>query len=184
DASRTRTLLKVIILGDSGMCSCLALTSTRLRYVNKKFSNQNYTMKTAPSSLYRFVLYQVNYFLSFDSSLTRLSITPKWQRYGTRLDLNNWREEFLIQASPSDLENFPFIVISNKSIRVVSQKKARAWCASKGKIPYYGTSAKEATNVEDTFMCITKDAMKSGEEEEMYLPDTIGRGQQDVNAKK
>ncbi|GFS46190.1 RAB GTPase homolog G3F [Actinidia rufa] len=29
-------------------------------------------------------------------------------------NLNNWREEFLIQASPSDPENFPFVVIGNK----------------------------------------------------------------------
>ncbi|XP_056848979.1 ras-related protein RABG3e-like, partial [Raphanus sativus] len=97
-------------------------------------------------------------------------------------DLNNWREEFLIQASPSDPENFPFVVIGNKidvdggNSRVVSEKKARAWCASKGNIPYYETSAKEGTNVEDAFMCITKNAMKSGEEDEMYLPDTIDVG--------
>ncbi|KAH0879358.1 hypothetical protein HID58_066752 [Brassica napus] len=88
-------------------------------------------------------------------------------------DLNNWREEFLIQASPSDPENFSFVVIGKKidvdggKSRVVSEKKARAWCASKGNIPYYETSAKEGTNVEDAFMCITKDAMKSGEEEEI-----------------
>jgi Ras-related protein Rab-7A len=29
-------------------------------------------------------------------------------------DLDNWREEFLIQASPSDPENFPFVVLGNK----------------------------------------------------------------------
>ncbi|KAJ0446539.1 putative small GTPase, P-loop containing nucleoside triphosphate hydrolase [Helianthus annuus] len=29
-------------------------------------------------------------------------------------NLNNWREEFLIQASPSDPENFPFVVLCNK----------------------------------------------------------------------
>ncbi|CAN8320994.1 unnamed protein product [Cochlearia groenlandica] len=39
-------------------------------------------------------------------------------------------------------------------------------------IPYYETSAKEGTNVEDAFLCITKNAMKSGEEDEMYLPET------------
>ncbi|CAH8388492.1 unnamed protein product [Eruca vesicaria subsp. sativa] len=88
-------------------------------------------------------------------------------------DLNNWKEEFLIQASPSDPDNFPFVVIGNKinvdggNSRVVSEKKARAWCASKGKFPYYETSVKECSNVEDTFLCITKDAMKSGGEEEM-----------------
>lgn len=48
----------------------------------------------------------------------------------------------------------------------VSEKKARAWCASKGNIPYFETSAKEGTNVEDAFQVIAKNALKSGEEEE------------------
>lgn len=49
----------------------------------------------------------------------------------------------------------------------VSEKKARAWCASKGNIPYFETSAKEGINVEAAFQCIAKDALKSGEEEEL-----------------
>ncbi|KAE8720667.1 Ras-related protein Rab7 [Hibiscus syriacus] len=56
---------------------------------------------------------------------------------------------YLLLASPSDPENFPFVVLGNKvdvdggNSRVVSEKKARAWCASKGNIPYFETSAKE-----------------------------------------
>lgn len=98
-------------------------------------------------------------------------------------NLNNWRDEFLIQASPSDPENFPFVVLGNKidvdggNSRVVSEKKARAWCASKGNIPYFETSAKEGFNVEAAFQCIAKNALKNEPEEEIYLPDTI-----DVNA--
>ncbi|KAF8400791.1 hypothetical protein HHK36_014093 [Tetracentron sinense] len=94
-------------------------------------------------------------------------------------NLNNWREEFLIQASPSDPENFPFVVLGNKidvdggNSRVVSEKKAKAWCASKGNIPYFETSAKEGFNVEAAFQCIAKNALKNEPEEELYLPDTI-----------
>jgi len=95
-------------------------------------------------------------------------------------NLNHWREEFLIQASPSDPENFPFIVLGNKvdidggNSRVVSEKKAKAWCASKGNIPYFETSAKEGFNVEAAFERIAKDALKNEpEEEDIYFPDTI-----------
>lgn len=28
--------------------------------------------------------------------------------------LDSWRDEFLIQASPHDAENFPFVVLGNK----------------------------------------------------------------------
>jgi Ras-related protein Rab-7A len=94
-------------------------------------------------------------------------------------NLNNWREEFLIQASPSDPENFPFVVLGNKTdvdggkSRVVTEKKAKSWCASKGNIPYFETSAKDGVNVDAAFECIAKNALKNEPEEEVYLPDTI-----------
>ena len=49
----------------------------------------------------------------------------------------------------------------------VSEKKAKAWCASKGNIPYFETSAKEGFNVEAAFQCIAKNALKNEPEEEM-----------------
>ncbi|XP_076951748.1 ras-related protein Rab7-like isoform X3 [Bidens hawaiensis] len=88
-------------------------------------------------------------------------------------NLNNWRQEFFIQASPSDAENFPFIVFGNKvdvdggNSRVVSEKKDKAWCAAKGDIPYYETFAKERINVEEAFQVIPKNVLKNGQEEEM-----------------
>src|SRR5882762_6624541 len=53
--------------------------------------------------------------------------------------LDAWRDEFLIQASPRDPENFPFIVIGNKvdlENRAVSTKRGQGWCQSKNNIPY------------------------------------------------
>lgn len=49
----------------------------------------------------------------------------------------------------------------------VSEKKVKAWCASKGNIPYFETSAKEGFNVDAAFQCIAKNALKNEPEDEM-----------------
>lgn len=94
--------------------------------------------------------------------------------------LDSWRDEFLIQASPKDPENFPFIVLGNKvdideSKRAVSYKRASAWCQSKGNIPYFETSAKEAINVEQAFLTVAKIALEKEPEVDLYsnFPEPI-----------
>lgn len=49
--------------------------------------------------------------------------------------LDSWRDEFLIQASPHDPDNFPFVVLGNKidveeSKRMVSRANSHGvlWC--------------------------------------------------------
>ncbi|KAF3910875.1 hypothetical protein ABW20_dc0106828 [Dactylellina cionopaga] len=85
--------------------------------------------------------------------------------------LDSWRDEFLIQASPRDADSFPFVVIGNKidvgdGKRQVSQKRAMAFCQSKGNLPYFETSAKEAINVEQAFEVIARHALAQEEAEE------------------
>jgi len=57
----------------------------------------------------------------------------------------------------------------------VSQKRAMTWCQSKGNIPYFETSAKEAINVEQAFQTIAKNALQQEAEVELYAdyPDPI-----------
>ncbi|KAJ3055901.1 Ras- protein Rab-7 [Rhizophlyctis rosea] len=86
--------------------------------------------------------------------------------------LDSWRDEFLLQASPRDPENFPFVVLGNKidmeeAKRQVSQKRAMTWCQQKGNIPYFETSAKEAINVEQAFQTIAKNALQQETEVEL-----------------
>lgn len=62
----------------------------------------------------------------------------------------------MVQASPMDPESFPFVVLGNKidqdeSKRVISTKRAQAFCQAKGGLSYFETSAKEALNVEQAF---------------------------------
>lgn len=86
-------------------------------------------------------------------------------------DLENWRDEFLIQASPSDPENFPFVVLGNKvdaaEGRQVTEKRAKQWATAKGGIPCFETSAKEDVNVDEAFATIARNALKNETEEEM-----------------
>jgi hypothetical protein len=51
----------------------------------------------------------------------------------------------------------------------VSQKRAQSWCQTKGNIPYFETSAKEAINVEQAFQTIAKNALKQGTDEDGYV---------------
>ncbi|XLR18996.1 hypothetical protein S83_046908, partial [Arachis hypogaea] len=58
----------------------------------------------------------------------------------------------------NDHEAFPFVLLGNKvdvdggNSRKVTEKKAREWCASRGNLPYFETSAKEGYNVEEAFL--------------------------------
>ena len=88
--------------------------------------------------------------------------------------IDSWKDEFLIQANPRDVANFPFILIGNKvdqdqSKRMVSQKRALNWCAANGNIPYFETSAKEAINVDQAFTSACKNALEGESELDMFV---------------
>lgn len=161
-------MLKVIILGDSGV----GKTSLMNQYVNKKFS-ASYKATIGADFLTKEVL--------VDDRLVTMQLwdtagQERFQSLGVAFyrgadccvlvhDVNNaksfdtldsWRDEFLIQASPMDPESFPFVVLGNKvdvgdDKRVISSKRAQAWCQAKGGVPYFETSAKEGSNVEQAF---------------------------------
>jgi len=50
----------------------------------------------------------------------------------------------------------------------VTEKKARDWCASRGNIPYFETSAKEGYNVEEAFLCVAKIALENEHQQDMW----------------
>jgi len=190
--SRKKVLLKVIILGDSGV----GKTSLMNQYVNKKFS-ASYKATIGADFLTKEVL--------VDDRLVTMQLwdtagQERFQSLGVAFyrgadccvlvyDVNNaksfdmldsWRDEFLIQASPNFPESFPFVVLGNKidveeSKRAISQKRAMAFCQSKGNIPYFETSAKEAINVEQAFEVIARNALAQEESEDFNddFPGTI-----------
>ncbi|KAG7283222.1 hypothetical protein CRUP_004964 [Coryphaenoides rupestris] len=169
--SRKKVLLKVIILGDSGV----GKTSLMNQYVNKKFSNQykatigaDFLTKEVmvddrlvtmqiwdTAGQERFQSLGVAFYRGADCCVLVFDVTAP----NTFKTLDSWRDEFLIQASPRDPENFPFV----------------AWCQSKNNIPYFETSAKEAINVEQAFQTIARNALKQETEVELYneFPEPI-----------
>eukprot|EP00798_Chlamydomonas_sp_ICE-L_P030908 gene30908-35960_t len=197
-----RKLLKVIVLGDSGV----GKTSLMNQYVQKKFSKE-YKATIGADFLTKEI--------EVDDKTVTMQIwdtagQERFQSLGVAFyrgadccvlvhDVNNtksfdnletWRDEFLAQGGPSDPDNFPFMVLGNKidlddgASRVVSKKKAESWAASKGSIPFFETSAKDGTNVEDAFLQIARNALKNEKEEDVYVPDALDMNTTAVAKKK
>ncbi|KTF81641.1 hypothetical protein cypCar_00024900 [Cyprinus carpio] len=187
-ASRKKVLLKVIILGDSGV----GKTSLMNQYVNNKFSNQykatigaDFLTKEVmvddrlvtmqiwdTAGQERFQSLGVAFYRGADCCVLVYDVTAPT----TFKTMDSWRDEFLIQASPRDPENFPFVVLGNKidlENRQVTTKRAQAWCQSKNNIPYFETSAKEAINVDQAFQTIARNALKQESVETYDFPDQI-----------
>ena len=51
----------------------------------------------------------------------------------------------------------------------VTQKRAMTWCQSKGNIPYFETSAKEAINVEQAFQTVAKNALQQEQDDQLCV---------------
>ncbi|KAG8128127.1 hypothetical protein E2320_014992 [Naja naja] len=214
--SRKKVLLKVIILGDSGV----GKTSLMNQYVNKKFSNQYkatigadfltkevmvddrlVTMQKEADSLFDTGLLHVTVNLiyspeSFDMGYSRaraVSVFGSCLLQGSGLlragfdvtapntfkTLDSWRDEFLIQASPRDPENFPFVVLGNKidleNRQVSYHKTSTGLVLQQKQYSLLETSAKEAINVEQAFQTIARNALKQETEVELYneFPEPI-----------
>ena len=87
--------------------------------------------------------------------------------------IENWRTEFLAQLNPTDPENYPFVLIGNKCDKEtdcrVPESKIKQYCASKGNMPYFETSAKDNINVDKAFEEVASLAFKRDQKNpEMY----------------
>jgi len=174
-SSRKKHLLKIIILGDSGV----GKTSLLVRYVKKHFSG-TYRATIGADFLskevevdFKMVTLQIwdtagqerfqglgnAFFRGADACVIVFDVTVE----ASFNRLADWKEAFISQAALKDPSNYPFLIIGNKiddeKNRVITKRKAETWCAENGNLPYYETSAKEAVNVELAFQELTKIAL-------------------------
>ena len=93
--------------------------------------------------------------------------------------IENWRNEFLKQLNPKDPENYPFVLIGNKSDKIderkVDEARIKKYCELKGSMPYFETSAKNSANVECAFEEVARLAFKRNlkEEDILFIPDRL-----------
>ncbi|CAM4802054.1 unnamed protein product [Rotaria magnacalcarata] len=187
-AGRKKVLLKVIILGDSGV----GKTSLMGQFVSHKFSSQykatigaDFLTKEVQiddrlvtmqiwdtAGQERFQSLGVAFYRGADCCILVYDVTsPTSFR-----SLDSWRDEFLIQAGPRDPENFPFVIGNKTDLdnRMVTARKAQNWCSEKTNIPHFETSAKDGVNVEKAFETVARNALVR-EKENDITPDFIPR---------
>lgn len=186
-SGRKKVLLKVIILGDSGV----GKTCLMNQYVNKKFDNR-YKATIGADFLTKE--------LEVEGTLVTLQIwdtagQERFQSLGSAFyrgadacilvfdltsqesfqHLTSWHDEFIIQAG----SNKEFVLLGNKcdleEKRVVSQKGALAWCTKhstdeSNPIQYFETSAKDGLNVEQAFVAVAKAALSKSKDD---VPDDV-----------
>jgi Ras-related protein Rab-7A len=184
-------LLKVIILGDSSV----GKTSLMNQYVNKKFNTQykatiGADFLTKEVSLEervvtmqiwdtagqeRFQSLGVAFYRGADACILVFDVTSK-KSFDA---LDTWRDEFLVQASPANPNDFPFVVLGNKidlkESRVVTMKEAKAYCIgrniqSDAQPMYWETSAKTKECVDQAFFQVAMLALKAQPAEEVFNP--------------
>jgi len=159
--------LKVVLLGDGGV----GKSSLIQRFVSNKFDpslfhtigveflnkdievdGDRYTLQiwdTAGQE--RFKSLRTPFYRGTDCCLLTFAIDDGQSFQNIAM----WKKEFLYYADVKDPENFPFVVLGNKSDlsgeRKVSSEDAKLWCGQNGRLPYYETSAKDAVNVDLAF---------------------------------
>ena len=166
--------LKVVILGDGAVGKSALMN----RFVNNKFDSQSfhtigveflnkdvkvgggtYTLQiwdTAGQE--RFKSLRTPFYRGSDICILVYSVDDSQSFY----NLETWKKEFLYYADVKDPDNFPFIVLGNKidlRNREIAKDEVETWCNSQS-LPYYETSAKDATNVDLAFVASVERLIK------------------------
>ena len=93
-------------------------------------------------------------------------------------NIDQWRTEFLRMLNPPDEDEFPFILVGNKSDRendvIITKEQIEAYCREHHNMVYFATSAMDGTNLEEAFNKVAELALDRYQRNnmEIVLPET------------
>eukprot|EP01123_Difflugia_compressa_P002324 TRINITY_DN13021_c0_g1_i1.p1 TRINITY_DN13021_c0_g1~~TRINITY_DN13021_c0_g1_i1.p1 ORF type:complete len:202 (+),score=35.50 TRINITY_DN13021_c0_g1_i1:47-652(+) len=185
-ASRRKILLKIIVLGESGV----GKTSLLVRYVDNKFNintkstigadflSKPIEVDDQPVTLQiwdtagqeRFQGLGTTFYRGSDGAIFVFDVSRK----ATFDALLQWKNAFLIQVGQEGNDNFPMIVVANKvdrDDRVITSQMVQKFC-KENNLDYVECSAKDATNVPKAFERITRKIISQMKPEDIQY-DTV-----------
>ncbi len=164
----SKNYIKIVIVGDSGV----GKTSILNRYIKKEFS-QIYKSTICADFFIKDITYSdqniklqlwdtagnekfhsigTSFYRNTDICIMVFDVTNNKSFY----NLQNWYDEFLLMRMPENVENFPFILLGNKTDLVdnstieISEKQINHFCKLKN-IKYYECCAKN-NNIDIEFI--------------------------------
>jgi Ras-related protein Rab-7A len=183
-ASRGRQMLKLLLLGDAGV----GKTSLLNQFVNREFTAQyKATIGSDFSSKQldvdgKFVTLQIwdtagqerfqslgpTFYRGTDCCILVYDVTraPSFE------NITKWRSEFSTQLNLSSADDFPFLLLGNKSdlsTKTVQPSAAREYAEVNGGMLFYEVSAKTGDNVQTGFEAVVKKALEAAPKDDFRL---------------
>lgn len=195
--------LKVILIGDAGV----GKSSLMNRYINNRFEQNSFTTigveflnkeiimegKRFTVQIWdtggqeRFRSLRTPFYRGSDCCILTFAMDDR----ASFANLDMWKKEFLHYSDVGGLENYPFILLANKSdrreyLKQVSVDEIREWCRNNDSICYFETSAKDNTNVSEAFQTAIRLMVKNSANQmhKKHNSTSVDLGQRSENAWK
>ena len=187
-ASRNRQMLKLLLLGDASVGKTCLLN----QFVNREFTaaykatiGSDFSSKQLDVDG-RFVTLQIwdtagqerfqslgpTFYRGTDCCILVYDVT----KAQTFENIKKWRSEFANQLNLTNADDFPFLLLGNKSDlqeKAVQQSAAREYAQLNGNMIFYEVSAKTAENVQAAFEAIVRCALEKAPKNDFQLPQSV-----------
>ena len=195
-----KVFLKVVIIGDSGVGKTSLIhryTSTRFLQdfkptIGAEFSNREVVIKGQPvvaqiwdtAGQERYQSLGISFYRGADCWAIVFDRSDR----STFDNLETWRNLFLKHGAPKENDQFPFLIVGNKSDLteelLVKEKEMQDWCSEHGGLDYIETSAKDNVSVEEAFNKLIEKGMNREKVNQFNLPDRMSSEQKKVSLQR